>query len=91
MSDAGDTVWLIVIVVPFLPVLPGRDVTERAAVFLVLLGIVMEIMQGMTAYRYFDLFDAVANTLGVLAGILVLYFGADKILLWFECRFLKTT
>lgn len=59
------------------------------AIILVLLGIVMEVLQGMTAHRFFDLLDAVANTLGVLVGMLALNFGADKILVWFERRCLK--
>ncbi len=59
--------------------------------FLVLLGILLEVLQGMTPYRYFDWFDAVANTLGVLTAMLALHFGADKILLWFESRYLKAS
>ncbi len=59
------------------------------AIILVLLGIVMEVLQGMTAHRFFDLLDTVANTLGVLVGMLALNFGADKILVWFERRCLK--
>lgn len=50
------------------------------------LGIAMEYLQGMTAYRYFDWHDALANALGVAAGLAALWLGADKILVWFESR-----
>ena len=55
---------------------------------LMLLGVAMEYGQAMTAYRYFDWLDAVANSLGVLLGVISLMLGADKILLWFEKRVL---
>lgn len=55
---------------------------------LVMLGVLMELMQGLTLYRVFDLQDAVANTLGVLAGLLALTLGADNLLRWFEKRYL---
>ena len=56
---------------------------------LVLLGVLMEVLQGFTSYRYFDLLDACANTLGVCVGLAALYCGADKILQWFESNLLK--
>lgn len=56
---------------------------------LVLLGILMEVLQGFTSHRFFDLLDACANTLGVCIGLLMLYCGADKILRWFERDVLK--
>ena len=54
------------------------------ALALILLGISMEFLQGMTSYRFFEWQDALANSLGVVFGLAALYFGADKILLWFE-------
>ncbi len=57
------------------------------AVSLVLLGLLMELMQGQTEHRFFDLKDAVANTLGVLLGWLAVNLGADKLLLRFENLF----
>jgi len=38
----------------------------------------------MTDYRIFDWQDALANSLGVVCGLIALRMGADKILLWFE-------
>lgn len=59
------------------------------AFYLVLLGILMEYLQSRTGYRHLDLFDAAANTLGVLLGMLALHKGADNILLWFEGRYVR--
>lgn len=59
------------------------------AVGLILLGLSMEYLQGVTAYRHFDWVDACANAVGVLLGGLALYFGADRILRWFERAVLK--
>lgn len=44
--------------------------TQRlfAAALLVALGIVVEILQGMTGYRYFEPGDMVANATGVILG-----------------------
>lgn len=61
------------------------------AICLALLGVLMEVLQGITSYRFFDLLDACANILGVLIGLLALRFGADKILLQFENRYLKVS
>jgi VanZ family protein len=40
----------------------------RAAVALIALGGLLEVLQGQTSYRSADPFDLLANTLGVLAG-----------------------
>ena len=37
---------------------------------LVLFGVLLEILQGLTGYRYFELMDMLANGLGVMAGLL---------------------
>ena len=42
-----------------------------SALLLILLGIALEFLQGMTAYRQFDIFDMGANTVGVLLGLYV--------------------
>lgn len=42
--------------------------TLRWMVFLVLWGVGIEYAQGWTGYRYFDVWDMVANSLGVLLG-----------------------
>ena len=37
---------------------------------LVLFGVLLEILQGLTGYRFFEWLDMLANSLGVLAGLL---------------------
>ena len=54
------------------------------ALVLILLGILMEYLQGIMGYRIFDWHDALANSLGVVSGLIALRMGADKILFWFE-------
>ena len=54
------------------------------AVALVLMGVLMEIIQGTLPHRWFDVKDAVANTVGVLLALLVLYAGGNQILRRFE-------
>lgn len=39
------------------------------AIFFVCMGVGLEFVQGMTAYRSFDLYDMSANTLGVLIAL----------------------
>jgi len=34
----------------------------------ILMGIALEFLQGMTGYRTFDVFDMIANTIGVALG-----------------------
>ncbi len=51
------------------------------AIILLFLGVVLEFAQGATGYRYLDWVDAVANSFGVLIGLLVLQMGAGNILL----------
>lgn len=48
------------------------------------LGLAMEVVQSVLPHRWFDLVDAVANTVGIAAGAVALHFGADKILAKFE-------
>lgn len=46
----------------------------------VLLGVVLEITQGMGGYRWFEVADAVANTAGVVLAFVALRLGADRVL-----------
>ena len=38
---------------------------------LILFGVLIEILQGLTGYRYLEIMDMLANSLGVLVGVLV--------------------
>ena len=46
----------------------------RPAVYLILQGIVLEVLQYFTGYRSFEFFDMLANTSGVLIAWLVAHF-----------------
>ncbi len=50
----------------------GQLTLQRArlltAGLLILLGVAIEFLQGMTGFRQFDIFDMIANTLGVMLG-----------------------
>ena len=54
------------------------------AVVLIVFGVSMEVLQSMTGYRFFDWKDAIANSIGVICGLIALRAGADKILVRFE-------
>lgn len=54
---------------------------------LVIYGIVLEILQGMTGYRYMEGLDVVANSLGVLAGVLVRFSPLPVLFRRIESRF----
>ena len=56
------------------------------AVLLVLMGVVLEFIQGMGGIRVFEIADMVANTAGVVVGGFLAIIGLDKILTWFESR-----
>lgn len=43
------------------------------AIGLIVFGVVLELLQGMTSYRMAELADAAANSLGVAAGLLCFY------------------
>ncbi len=60
--------------------------SHRLIIFAMLagLGMALEIVQGALPNRWFDWYDALANTLGILIATVALYFGADKLLGWFE-------
>ncbi|MCX9155738.1 VanZ family protein [Niveibacterium sp. 24ML] len=49
--------------------LQGRE-RLRAALLLIGMGVLMEVLQGLSGYRTFDLLDMFANTCGVLLGML---------------------
>jgi len=48
----------------------------------VLLGVVLEMTQGMGGHRWFEVADAVANAVGVVIALLALNRGADRMLYW---------
>lgn len=58
--------------------------TKRWAVFLVLLGIGLECLQGLGQYRMFESGDMVANAFGVACGALLASTSLGRTLLWIE-------
>ncbi len=64
--------------------LKTRKLWFAVAIGLVLMGIVMELIQGTLPHRWFDVKDAIANTLGVLVALLVLFAGGHQVLHRFE-------
>jgi VanZ family protein len=57
------------------------------AVGFIVMGIGIEILQGLGGVRYFEYGDMVANTSGVLLGWLIGYFGIDRALYRIESCF----
>lgn len=58
----------------------------RLALALVIMGVVIEFLQGQTGYRSFDVHDMVANALGVLSGWAVALTPVGQSLKWMEAR-----
>ncbi len=56
---------------------------------LILLGIILEVIQGQTGYRTMSLYDIIANCAGVLVGLLLSFSPLSKSLQYIEQRFLK--
>ena len=53
----------------------------QISAYLILFGLVLEILQHVLPFgRYFDLGDLVANSIGVLFGIFILYYLKKKLL-----------
>lgn len=59
----------------------------RIALGLMAFGLVIEFCQRMIAYRTADWFDVGANTVGIVAGLLVAFAGAGGWCQYFEARF----
>lgn len=52
----------------------------KLLLLLLAMGVLIEILQGMTGYRYFEFADMLANTAGVLLGLGLAKMGAEQIL-----------
>ena len=61
------------------------------AVGLIIMGITIEIFQGMGPHRMFEYNDMLANTLGVGIAVVVIYLKGDGVLYWVEQRILKVS
>lgn len=56
---------------------------------LILLGIVLEVIQGQTGYRTMSFYDIVANCTGVFIGLVLSFSPLSRSLQYIEQRFLK--
>ena len=59
--------------------LPNSPVMWQLHFILIVYGIVMELLQGQTGYRYMEAWDLVADLCGQLLGHLALFLHAKKI------------
>lgn len=67
-----------------------HDLTRLVLVIgLIIMGIVIEFVQGATTYRQFELLDMVANTSGVLLAWALAYTWVGNVLAWVEQYFCK--
>lgn len=61
------------------------------AVAIIILGIVLEVVQGMGGYRMFEYHDMLANILGVIIALVIIYLKGDRVLYWLEQNVLKVS
>jgi VanZ family protein len=68
-----------------------RSVNSRLVVIaaLVGLGVGLELVQGWTGYRTFDVMDMLADGVGVLMGCLMLFTPLMRVVAAIECRFAR--
>jgi len=67
-----------------------RPFQTKVAIYLVLLGIGIEVAQGFTAYRVFEYADMLANSVGVIIGWVIAATPAASMLVFVERRFAKS-
>jgi VanZ family protein len=56
----------------------------KVAVALIAMGITIEILQGLSGYRFFEYADMLANSVGVLAGFLLARTRLGRAFIWIE-------
>ena len=59
-------------------------VSIRWTIFLMALGIALEFIQGWSGYRYFEYGDMLANTLGVIGGLLLASTPLGRLIRWLD-------
>jgi len=72
----------------FMQIYHSNKAVLICAVTLVVLGVGLEFVQGMTGYRYFDLNDMLANTSGVLLAWILVKTPFPNILYYVESKVL---
>jgi len=72
----------------FMQVYHAKKSLYICGVLLIIMGVLLEFVQGMTGYRFFDIYDMLANTSGVLLAWLLVRTPFPKMLHYFESKFL---
>ena len=57
---------------------------------LILMGVALEVVQGMIGYRMMSIYDMIANSVGVFSGLVLARTRLSMSLLYFEKRFLTS-
>ena len=61
------------------------------AVYFIIIGACIEVLQGMGGVRFFEYNDMLANSVGVVCALLVLSYNAGKLFYWVEKRVLNVS
>lgn len=85
-DKVGHLIAYLVLTFWFVQIYRGWPRIAYAAGF-VLLGIALEVIQGQTTYRTFEIYDVIANTLGVVVGLGFGLTPASRTLIWCERQF----
>jgi len=70
----------------FMQIYHTKKMVIVCTVALVSLGVALEFIQEMTGYRYFDIYDMLANSLGILLALLLIKTPFPKILHYIELK-----
>lgn len=73
----------------FMQIYHARKNVYICAAFFIIMGISLEFIQGMTSYRFFDVYDMLANTTGVLLAWVLGRTPFPDILSYIESKLLK--
>ena len=73
----------------FMQLYHSRKGVFLCAVSLILMGVSLEFLQELTGYRFFDIYDMMANTAGVLLAWMLVKTPFPYILYYFETKFLS--
>lgn len=66
-----------------------RKNISQCGVLLILMGVSLEFIQDLTGYRFFDIYDMMANTAGVLLAWSLSKTPFPKVLSYFEIKLLS--
>ncbi|RDH82973.1 MAG: hypothetical protein DIZ80_11970 [endosymbiont of Galathealinum brachiosum] len=73
----------------FMQIYHAKKTVYMCAIFFIVMGISLEFLQAMTGYRFFDVYDMLANTTGVLLAWMLVRTPFPEILSYIESKLLK--